>query len=468
MTTHDDLDHRLKIWFDEGARGAGSARTLEIVVNTTRARRSRPVWVVALRGDGLDVGWPRTSSTVRISPRFAAAAVVAALAIGGALYLIGATLPLVGSPSPTPGANSSPSLPAVPSGKAGSWTVAERVMSLRDLNTATLLSNGKVLVAGGRGGNGDPIAFTELYDPASGSWTASGRMVGARAGHTATLLADGRVLVVGGSDSLGSNHVLQGPQSSSNGLLATTELYDPASGSWTATGAMAEARIDHTATLLPDGKVLVAGGYGGASGQEILASAELFDPATGSWAMTGPMNVARARDTATLLADGTVLVVGGASSTLGAVDSAEIYSPSSGSWSTTGQMIVARSGQTATRLHDGMVLVAGGDALASAELFNPGSGAWTATGPMASAFAIATATLLPDGRVLVVGKSLDNGLPDSAASAELYDAQSGSWAAAPNLTIDRTAHTATLLDDGRVFVTGGDYFPELYDPRGGS
>jgi N-acetylneuraminic acid mutarotase len=174
-----------------------------------------------------------------------------------------------------------------------------------------LLPNGKVLVAGGSG-----LTSAELYDPASGTWTVTGRLANGRESATATLLPDGRVLVAGGVHTGGVYT-----------KLTSAEVYDPISGRWTATGNMVAIRgFGIPATLLPDGKVLVAGGSGS-------ASAELYDPASGTWTATRSMEAARADQTATLLLDGQVLVAGGESvigGTAGPVASAEIYAPGSG------------------------------------------------------------------------------------------------------------------------------------------
>ncbi|RZL94152.1 MAG: hypothetical protein EOP82_05785 [Variovorax sp.] len=164
----------------------------------------------------------------------------------------------------------------------------------------------------------------------------------ARSGHTATLLPDGKVLVAGGSD---------------GSFLASAELYDPATGQWAATSAMGAARSVFTATLLPDGKVLVAGGLG----VGILASAELYTPATGQWAPTGPMSAARLTHTATLLPDGKVLVAGGNGGVSGggSLATAERYDPTTGAWTATGSMSTGRTAHTATLLPNGKVLAAG-------------------------------------------------------------------------------------------------------------
>jgi len=188
---------------------------------------------------------------------------------------------------------------------------------------------------------------------------------------------------------------------------------------FTATGAMATARDLHTATLLPNGKVLVSGGWGAVGA---LASAELYDPATGLWSATGSLATVRVFHAATLLPNGRVLVSGG-SAGVGAIASAELYDPVTSLWTATGSMATTRYGHTATLLPNGRVLVSGGlgttnTYLASAELYDPATGTWTATGALATARQVHTATLLPNGKVLVSGGVDTNGL--SIASAEVY------------------------------------------------
>jgi hypothetical protein len=226
---------------------------------------------------------------------------------------------------------------------------------------ATLLQNGQVLVAGGQKLNTD-FASAELYDPATGVWTDTGSMAGERFSHTATLLPNGQVLVTGGF----RFYV---------GTLASAELYDPATGVWRATGSMATARWHHAAMLLPNGQVLVTGGLADLS-STYLASAELYDPATEVWTRTGSMANPRAIHTATLLPNGQVLVAGGLNNHNGShsLDSAELYDPATGMWTVTGSMATARDSHTATLLPNGQVLVAGGHdfitgSLVSAELY---------------------------------------------------------------------------------------------------
>jgi N-acetylneuraminic acid mutarotase len=225
---------------------------------------------------------------------------------------------------------------------------------------------------------------------------------------------------------------------------------------------MGEARAGHTATLLRDGRVLVAGGAIDPDGDHVLASAEVYDPRSGSWVATGKMSVARSRHSATLLADGTVLVAAGIGTFVNPVDSrslaaAELYDPRSGRWSTVPKLAAARFGHTSTLLRNGNVLVVGGSPgfgqlLASAELYDTGSRSWTAAARTIETRDAHTATLLTDGTVLVTGGHVGS-VP--LASAELYDPGVGSWLATARMITPRQDHTATLLSDGRVLVAGG-------------
>ena len=285
----------------------------------------------------------------------------------------------------------------------GMWTATGDLNSRREAHTATMLSDGTVLVAGGDNDIDPALSQSELYDPASGRWTKTGALNTGRSDHTATLLANGKVLVAGGYG------LTDG--------LSSAEIYDPATGKWTLTGSMAHARYLHTATLLSNGKALVAGGFDGDS----LSSAELYDPATGTWTDTTPLNSGRDRHTATLLPNGKVLVAGGSTGTLyyESQASAELYDPPKGTWTLTGSMVTltpssppGRFDHTANLLPSGQVLVIGGDAkglfttiwpLSDAELYDSVSGIWTAAGTLNTQRASHTATLLPSGKVLVAG-----------------------------------------------------------------
>ena len=195
-------------------------------------------------------------------------------------------------------------------------------------HTATLLPSGKVLIAGGHLVS-TPTSSAELYDPETNTFAATKPMTGVRTLHAAVLLANGKVLVMGGQTSVGA------------GAAATdaSELFDPASGNWAVSGLMGTVRGGHTATLLASGKVLVAGGT---TGSTPLQSAELYDPATGTWSPTGAMSSSRNQHSAVRLPDGKILVAGGLSTT-GALATAERYDPATGTWSAVSSMAVARS-----------------------------------------------------------------------------------------------------------------------------
>jgi hypothetical protein len=232
-------------------------------------------------------------------------------------------------------------------------------------------------------------------------------------------------------------------------------------------GSMTAARDGHTATPLPDGRVLIAGGG--------LASAELYDPTSQTFTATGSMTIARNAHSAALLAKSTlpnygkVLVAGGGDLI------AELYDPTTGTFTVTGSMLAQHLGQTATLLQNGQVLIAGGET-ASAELFNPSTGTFMATGSMTASRSGHTATLLSDGRVLIAGGVLDFGSGGTgpvpagpgAASAELYDPVSGTFTSTGSMSKGRSGHTATLLVDGTVLVTGTDNTAELFSPGTGT
>jgi hypothetical protein len=402
--------------------------------------------MIAAQGGPLNA-WART--VLRVAGALAGTALL--LAIGGCTAASSPAGPGIGAseqavPSALASAASSGESPA------SSWIATGDMITARVGFTATLLPNGKVLVAGGLPTGGDTLvspalASAELYDVASGTWTATGSMTTGRVQQSATLLPNGTVLVAGGFGETNGNS------------LVSAELYDPISGTWTATASLIED-TGGTATLLGNGKVLVAGGFD-SRGQVLVASAELYDPVTATWTATASMRHTRGGDTATLLRDGRVLVVGGDSSTDtdDQTASAELYDPVSGTWTSTADMGTTRANHTATLLPDGTVLVAGGansgGLLDSAELYDPSSGAWTATPIMVHARGDYTATLLPNGMILVVGG--DSRQPGQRLTAsELYDPSRGTWTAGPNLAHARAVHTATLLANGMVLVTGGE------------
>lgn len=246
--------------------------------------------------------------------------------------------------------------------RLNAWSAAAPLSVARSDQTATLLPDGTVLVIGGFGATG-PTGSVERYNPVTNSWTAGESLQIPRADHTATLLTSGLVLVTGGFGQAGA--------------LSSVALYDPVTNRWQGfvpPPSLLRPRYDHTATLLPDGRVLVAGGFS-PSGSE--ATAELYNPYDGSWSPAPSMTTPRAEQTATLLADGTVLVAGGAVLSGGqttVTSSVEIYDPVGNRWVSVSAMNVPRYAQVAQRLLDGRVLVAGGldaPASTSAELFTP-------------------------------------------------------------------------------------------------
>lgn len=331
----------------------------------------------------------------------------------------------------------------------GLFTATQGSLAIgRDFHTATRLNNGTVLIVGGSNLSAS-LQTAELYDPATDTFKATGSLQNARQKHTATLLSDGKVLIAGGIVGAGG------------GITVTTaEIYDPKAGTFTLTaGNPMAARSEHTATLLPGpgGKVLIVAGRNQAN---YVTTAELYDPATGTFALTVTAPLAsRATHTATLLPGGKVLIAGGFRS--GALSSAELYDPATGAFTLTGSLTTPRAQQTATLLlPSGKVLMVGGAATATAELFDPTSGtngAFAATGSLTTARAYGhTATRLSNGTVLIAGGA-GTGIPALIlAAAELFDPNAGTFSATSGtLVAAREYHSATLLTDGRVLLSGG-------------
>jgi hypothetical protein len=321
---------------------------------------------------------------------------------------------------------------------------AATMKAARERHAAVRLADGRVLLCGGFGGT--ILSSAELYDPATGQFAWTGPLMAARQDHTATLLASGKVLVVGGEGGVGGGVP-----------LATAELYDPATGLFSPAGPLHAARSLHTATVLADGRVLVAGGV---AGRTALASAEVYDPATNAFTSTaGDLGAARYWHAAALLGDGTVLVAGGYGTTGGALASADVFDPATGRFAPTGPMKAARYGHSATALPGGQVLVAGGYGggyLRSAELYDPAAPstteAFAETGPLSAARYAHVATALPGGKVLVAGGL---GASGPLATAELFDPGTALFAGAGALSVARYLDTATLLASGEVLVAGG-------------
>jgi len=342
-------------------------------------------------------------------------------------------------------------------GEPHTWDAAQSMLNARVGHTATLLSNGKVLVAGGESSNSSVIASAELYDPSTGTWTATGSMNTARTGHTATLLANGDVLVAGGAITTAGT------------LSNTAEIYDSTDGTWSVTDSINVASDGNAAVLLSNGNVLVAngtnaelydsatgtwtttsnpGGGGYFSGENLMTllpnsgvlailnnGPQVYDPSANVWTPTNPIpgvdyeygpylvNLTTLKD-GTVLTAGGFIYPGGTQTNFPPVNSAFVYQPSNGSWSVTGNMTAKRSAASASLLQDGTVLVFGGTSDASSELFDPSTGTWSATGNMVTALGTnGTATVLSDGRVLVAGGIAVNDNPDAPANAPLSNAE---------------------------------------------
>jgi WD40 repeat protein len=320
--------------------------------------------------------------------------------------------------------------------------------------TATLLKDGKVLIAGGGSVatflNESAYASAELYDPSTGKFTKTGSMAAARAKATAIRLSDGRVLIAGGEGCPGSAHCANAGNGANPAIadLVSAEIYDPTTGKFTRTGSMTGVTQVAEDALLPDGKVLIVG--------QDNSSAQLYDPATGKFVHAGKVADREAPITATLLPNGKVLVTGSSSDGLDTV--AQLYDEASGKLTTISLTACDRDRpETATLLQDGRVLLfEGGGYL---EIYDP------ATGACADAFAISpagrgnpTATLMSDGRVLFAGGQLVNPLSPAIQSADtawLYD-PTGQPARTGTMHLARQDLTATLLPDGSVLIAGGE------------
>ena len=335
---------------------------------------------------------------------------------------------------------------------AGIWTATGSLHVARESHTATLLNNGKVLAAGGEGSAG-VVATAEAYNPITSLWVAAGKLNVARAAHNALLLKNGKVLIAGGC--IGS--CLRND-------TATAELYDPTTGVWSLTDAMHTVRVNFGMVLLGNGKVLAMGGCtaqnsGGCI--TVTATAELYDPATGTWKVTGSLHNGRSAFTATALGNGKILVAGGTNGVGTPLATAEIYDPATASWSATGHMAVARDEHTATLLQSGQVLVAGGENIAGVsetrtELYNPINKTWALSGDMHASRLEHTAVLLKNGTVLVVGGNRVTPTTTTVlSSAEIYSPASGTWTVTGKMNSVRVGHTSTLLVSGMVLSAGG-------------
>lgn len=358
-----------------------------------------------------------------------------------------AQLHLISVTNPSPGGGTSATV--------GPWAPTGNMTMGRYLHTQTLLKNGKVLVSGGGVFAGlvySVSATAEIYDPTSRSFTSTGSMIVARAYSSATLLGNGKVLIAGGTSSAPNG-------SPSLGALASAELYDPTSGTFSSTGSMTAARMFPIATLLSNSTVLITGGVD--SNGNILSSAEIYNPGTGTFTATASMSTSRYTQTATLLANGKVLVAAGQTINAGQVidlNSAELYDPSNRTFTPTGSLVMGRETPVAQLLNNGNVLIAGGyqqplGILMEAEVYDPVKGTFNPTGNMGTPRNLFSSALLGDGTVLVVG-----GVDGSTIqqSAEIYNPATNKFTATWMMSTPRVWTVTTALSDGSNLVAGGN------------
>jgi hypothetical protein len=342
----------------------------------------------------------------------------------------------------------------------GRWELLAPMSAPRLDFTATLLRDGRVLIAGGRTNafayapSGAPTSSVQLFDPATKTFSKAASLGVARSGHTATLLSSGKVIAAGGS----------------GGGFGTAEIYDPAADAWTTTGAMNFPRTDHAAVLMSDGRVLVTGGgaatiigYGPQGSRPAKAPAEIYDPATDSWSTAAPPEYDRpVKPTATLLTNGRVLVVGGQymdGSGDESLERSEIYDPRSNSWAaaTPESRAGAREFHAAATLANGDVLIAGGErdwsSVGFSSMYHPDSNSWTQLPNMHENRCAPGSALLPSGMVLLVGGGCAG--PEETATAEEFDPQSYRWFTVASLPSLRGSLQLVALRDGRVLGLGG-------------
>lgn len=333
----------------------------------------------------------------------------------------------------------------------GQWTSVLAMQSPRELDAEARLANGNVLAVGGVDSSGNILASAELFNPKTKGWATTGNMAAARQQPAAVVLTNGNVLLTGGLGPGGA-------------VVGGAELYNPATGSWSPAGSLSVPRFAHSATLLKTGQVLVTGGCTVSGCSALTAVSELFEPATNTWSTTGPMTVARFDHNAIRLGNGRVLAIGGDAS--GATASCEIYDPATGKWSVAASANSPRHLSTATLLPSGKVLAAGGVItkypLASAELYDPKANAWTLTGGMTAGRYAHSATALPDGTVALsggfsqsisCGKDCTGFIP--TASSEIYNEAAGTFSAVGSLPRALAYHTTTLLASGSALESGG-------------
>ena len=398
-------------------------------------------------------------------------------------YLIALSLFVAAAISACAGGGVTEAPPVFVTSAQGNRVEALAMTTPRANAAAIRLRDGRVLICGGTatGEVGGVLSSAELFDPAAQSFTPTGSMTVARAGQTISMLRDGRVLLTGGVQNAGFRSE-----------LSSAEIYDPGAGTFSATGSMTVPREGHTATMLRDGRVLVAGGSD--NGIHTLDSAEIYDPSSGTFYRTGHLHQPRVAHVAALLGTGKVLIAGGGRGGMPggyiSYDTAELYDPASGRFSAIfPHMKSDRVGAAAVKLNDGRVLIVGGKSgrmmtsrmrnlasltpLNTAEVYDPEAGAFIRTGDMSAPHYLATATILDNGNVLVVGGWTIRGpLVVGMRDAEVYMPETNAFSHVGQTNVARLTNTATLLNDGEVLIAGGvadkaliTAAVEFYSPR---
>jgi N-acetylneuraminic acid mutarotase len=315
--------------------------------------------------------------------------------------------------------------------------------------TATVLRSGEVLVAGGEDASGAPLASAEIFNPANGSWRSTGALPLAVAHAAAALLANGTVLLAGGLTGAAASPAVTG----------ASELFNPASGTWSQLSPLPEPSFGAGAALLQSGQVLCAGGFTSAgAGARATGASQVYDPSAGRWSATADLPLGVADEPMTALRDGRVLVAGGFTAASGSVSSlAEIYQPSSLTWSPVARMPVGVAGAATVLLASNDVLVAGGQlapgaATAASQVFHPATGSWSNVGALPSPTYGAVSALTAAGQVLYAG-GLAASVPSAVAA--LYDPLTARWTSMGDLLVARAFGVAATLSDGSVLVAGG-------------
>ena len=374
---------------------------------------------------------------------FGSGRLVTVIFLTAALAAIGGACGSGDAPQGEPGADASPS--DVSQIQPGNFTKGADMKSRRERFTTVTLSDGRLFAVGGRAiglqaQSGNYNETAELFDPVKSEWVFTSDMSEQRRSPGLFELPDGRVMVAGG-------------MSGQRDPLASTEIWDPATGEWAPGPTMNRAHDLMGAVTLPDGRLMM---IGGASKDEdglqvsLTAESEIFDPETNTWSETAPMLERRVNQTATLLADGRVLVVGGGKVDGPYIKTAEIYDPATDAWTATPEMSRGRAFHSTTLLADGRVLVVGGRGkVRQAEIYDPATDAWGPAGETMDARSEHSAVLLADGTVLVTGGT------GYLATSEIFDPATGSWVAGEPLDTGRYRHGSVRLADGRTLIMGG-------------